>query len=230
MLGPVFIALDFPDAITANDFLLPYRDEIIKPTLKVGMQLFYAEGPNFIRKLREQKFDVFLDLKLYDIPTTVGHAVASLAKLDIQYLTVHAAGGEKMMRAAVANKGKYMKLLAVTQLTSFSETDMQAVQLTKASMSESVIHLAKLAYDAGLDGTISSPLEAKIIKENTSESFLRVTPGIRLAGDHSDDQVRIMTPKEARENGSTGIVVGRAITNAAQPNQAYQRVLADWSK
>ncbi|CAM3124719.1 orotidine-5'-phosphate decarboxylase [Leuconostoc rapi] len=229
MIEPIFIALDFPDATAANTFLLPYLNRIVKPALKVGMELFYAEGPSFIRKLREQKFDVFLDLKLYDIPTTVGHAVASLAKLDVQYLTVHAAGGEKMLREAVANKGEHMKLLAVTQLTSFSEIDMQVTQLTNASMSESVTHLAKLAYDAGIDGTISSPLEANLIKENTSDSFLRITPGIRLAGDQADDQARIMTPKAAHENGATGLVIGRSITKAAQPIAAYERVLKEWS-
>ncbi|WP_294975548.1 orotidine-5'-phosphate decarboxylase [uncultured Leuconostoc sp.] len=229
MKRPVFIALDFPDALTARAFLDNFREITNKPAIKIGMELFFAEGPEFVRELRRQGFTIFLDLKLYDIPTTVGHAVASIAKLNVQYLTVHAAGGEKMLRQAVANKGQGMKLLAVTQLTSFSETDMQATQLTSSSMTENVIHLAELAYQSGIDGTISAPSEAGFIQQKTADSFLRVTPGIRLTGDSTDDQARITTPSKAREFGATGLVVGRSITKSNNPVAAYQRVLSEWS-
>lgn len=229
MQRPVFIALDFPNAVTARAFLDNFRDITNKPAIKIGMELFFAEGPEFVRELRRQGFTIFLDLKLYDIPTTVGHAVASIAKLNVQYLTVHAAGGEKMLRQAVANKGQNMQLLAVTQLTSFSESDMQATQQTTASMTDSVIHLAQLAYQSGVDGTISAPLEANLIQQKTSDSFLRVTPGIRLTGDSADDQARITTPAKARDFGATGLVVGRSITKAKNPVAAYQQVLSEWS-
>ncbi len=229
MVYPVFIALDFPNAITARQFLAQFKDISPKPALKVGMALFYAEGPDFVKELRQRGYTIFLDLKLYDIPNTVGQAVASIAKLDVQYLTLHAAGGEKMLRRAVENKGADLKLLAVTQLTSFSEEDMQQTQLTTASLNESVLHLAKLAQKAGVDGTISSPFEAQIIKQQTHDDFLRITPGIRLAGDDGNDQARITTPTQARQFGATGLVVGRSITKAETPVAAYQRVLAEWS-
>lgn len=228
MTAPVFIALDFPDAASAQAFLVPFRDLPEQPAVKVGMELFYAAGPEFVRELRQQGFTVFLDLKLYDIPNTVGHAVARLAQLDVQYLTVHAAGGTKMLQQAVANKGADMKILAVTQLTSFSEADMQATQQTPLSMADSVQHLAKLAYAAGVDGTISAPGEAALIQAVTADNFLRITPGIRLAGDAADDQARITTPAVAHESGATGLVVGRSITKAQTPVVAYQRVMAEW--
>lgn len=228
MTAPVFIALDFPDAASAQAFLAQFRDLPAQPAVKVGMELFYAAGPAFVRELRAQGFTVFLDLKLYDIPNTVGHAVANLAQLDVQYLTVHAAGGTKMMQQAVANKGTDMKILAVTQLTSFSEADMQVTQQTTLSMAESVQHLAKMAYAAGVDGTISAPGEAALIRDVTADNFLRITPGIRLTGDAADDQARITTPAVARESGATGLVVGRSITKAQAPVAAYQRVMAEW--
>lgn len=228
MIAPVFIALDFPDAASAQAFLAEFQDLPAQPAVKVGMELFYAAGPAFVRELRAQGFTVFLDLKLYDIPNTVGHAVANLAQLDVQYLTVHAAGGTKMMQQAVANKDTDMKILAVTQLTSFSEADMQVTQQTTLSMAESVQHLAKMAYAAGVDGTISAPGEAALIRDVTADNFLRITPGIRLAGDAADDQARITTPAVARESGATGLVVGRSITKAQAPVAAYQRVMAEW--
>ena len=229
MKRPVFIALDFPDAKTTRLVLNDFLKIADKPAIKIGMELFFAEGPEFVRELHSQGFTIFLDLKLYDIPTTVGHAVASIAKLNVQYLTVHAAGGTKMLRQAVANKGKEMKLLAVTQLTSFSEADMQATQLTSSNMTENVIHLAELAYQSGIDGTISAPLEAGFIQKKTNDSFLRITPGIRLTGDSTDDQNRITTPAKARELGATGLVVGRSVTKSNDPVAAYQRVLLEWS-
>lgn len=226
---PVFIALDFPDGNTALNFLEPFKKIDKKPAIKVGMELFYAEGPDFVRDLRQKGFDIFLDLKLYDIPNTVGHAVANIAKLDIQYLTLHAAGGAKMMTAAVANKGHNLKILAVTQLTSFSEADVQEISQSTVTLAESVLHLAKMADNAGVDGTISSPLEAGMIQANTQSDFLTITPGIRLAGDDANDQMRVTTPVKAKQLGATGLVVGRSITKASDPVVAYQQVLKEWS-
>ncbi|MFT8755981.1 orotidine-5'-phosphate decarboxylase [Leuconostoc pseudomesenteroides] len=226
---PVFIALDFPDGNTALNFLEPFKKIDKKPAIKVGMELFYAEGPDFVRDLRQKGFDIFLDLKLYDIPNTVGHAVANIAKLDVQYLTLHAAGGTKMMIAAVANKGQNLKILAVTQLTSFSEADVQEISQSTVTLAESVLHLAKMADNAGVDGTISSPLEAGMIQANTQSDFLTITPGIRLAGDNANDQKRVTTPAKAKQLGATGLVVGRSITKASDPVAAYQQVLNEWS-
>lgn len=226
---PVFIALDFPDGKTALNFLEPFKKLDQKPAIKVGMELFYAEGPDFVRDLRQKGFDIFLDLKLYDIPNTVGHAVANIAKLDVQYLTLHAAGGAKMMTAAVANKGHNLKILAVTQLTSFSEADVQEISQSTVTLAESVLHLAKMADNAGVDGTISSPLEANMIQVNTRPDFLTITPGIRLAGDDANDQMRVTTPVKAKQLGATGLVVGRSITKASDPVAAYQQVLKEWS-
>ena len=227
---PVFIALDFPDGNTALNFLEPFKKIDKKPAIKVGMELFYAEGPDFVRDLRQKGFDIFLDLKLYDIPNTVGHAVANIAKLDVQYLTLHAAGGAKMMTAAVANKGHNLKILAVTQLTSFSEADVQEISQSTVTLVENVLHLAKMADNAGVDGTISSPLEAGMIQANTQSDFLTITPGIRLAGDNANDQKRVTTPAKAKQLGATGLVVGRSITKASDPVAAYQQVLNEWSR
>ena len=227
---PVFIALDFPDAFAVRKFLKQFDSLTDKPALKVGMELFYAEGPTFVNELRQQGYTIFLDLKLYDIPHTVGRAVASISKLDIQYLTIHASGGARMMAAAVANKPGSMKLLAVTQLTSFSESEMQATQLTQASLVDTVTHLAAMAFQVGVDGTISSPEEAKAIQAVTSQSFVRITPGIRLLGDDNGDQRRVTTPQKARHHGATGLVVGRSITQAVSALEAYQRVLQEWCK
>jgi orotidine-5'-phosphate decarboxylase len=266
--NPVFIALDFPNAQATLAFLDKFND--VKPAVKIGMELFYAEGPSIVRAVRERGHEVFLDLKLYDIPNTVANAVRSLADLDVQYLTVHASGGIKMMQAAVeAALDVPMKILAVTKLTSLSEREMRDNDLTDSSMVKMVEHLAILANYAGVDGTISSPLEAKNIKDaiksyhvsesfnnfyrnlgpeksleeleymlyaakekyaDTPKDFLRITPGIRLAGDDAGDQARITTPAKARQLGSTGLVVGRSITGAVDPVAAYQRVMTEWSK
>ncbi|HEY4400142.1 MAG TPA: orotidine-5'-phosphate decarboxylase [Lactobacillaceae bacterium] len=224
--SPIFIALDFPNAETTLAFLDQFDG--VKPAVKIGVELFYAEGPSIVRAVRERGHEVFLDLKLYDIPNTVAHAVKSLVALDVQYLTVHASGGAKMLRAAVDAAGD-MRILAVTQLTSFSEEEVQTTQLTSATLEESVVNLAKIAAEAGVAGTISSPLEAQLIADVTSADFLRITPGIRLAGDDAGDQTRITTPAKAREIGSTGLVVGRSITGATNPISAYQRVMTEWS-
>ncbi len=227
MNKPVFIALDFPNLKTAFDFLNKFPSHE-KPAVKVGMELFYAEGPKIIQQLRQKGYKVFLDLKLYDIPHTVASAVRSLLALDVQYLTIHSLGGLKMMEAAVdAAEGK-IKLLAVTQLTSISANEMRGTQLTSATIEQSVKHLTQLALLAGVDGTISSPLEANIIKQITPDDFLKITPGIRLFNDQNGDQIRITTPKKAKEFGASGLVVGRSITQAADPLSVYRKILEEF--
>ncbi|MDN6968137.1 orotidine-5'-phosphate decarboxylase [Oenococcus sp. UCMA 17063] len=227
MSKPVFIALDFSNLKTAFDFLNKFPNHE-KPAVKVGMELFYAEGPKIIQQLREKDYEVFLDLKLYDIPHTVAAAVKSLLALDVQYLTIHGLGGLKMMEAAVDAAAGKLKLLAVTQLTSVSENEMRNTQLTRATVEQSVKHLAQLALQAGVDGTISSPLETRIINQATPGDFLKITPGIRLSGDQKSDQARITTPKKAKEFGASGLVVGRPITQAADPLAVYRKILEEF--
>ncbi|KRN45782.1 orotidine-5'-phosphate decarboxylase [Weissella viridescens] len=236
-MNNIFIALDFENETLAWEFLNQFPEDV-RPAVKIGMELFYREGPAFVEAVKAAGFTVFLDLKLYDIPNTVGHAVRNLARLDIDYLTIHTAGGVEMMQAAVAGAAEGAqsvgvqapKLLGITQLTSFSEATMQATQLVEASMAESVTHLAKLADEAGLAGTISSAFESQMIHDATRAGFLSITPGIRLAGDAIGDQSRVVTPGRAHEMGADGIVVGRSITQAADPVAAYQQVVAEFTQ
>ena len=233
MTAPVFIALDFPDGATAKQFLAQFPTTV-RPAVKIGMELFYREGPAIVKELKAAGFTIFLDLKLYDIPNTVAQATKNVARLGADYLTIHAAGGVKMMAAAKQGAAAGAqeagttapKLLAITQLTSFSEAEMQATQLVHASMADSVIHLAQLAAEAGVAGTISSAFESQMIHEHTPADFLSITPGIRLAGDAKGDQSRVVTPDKAKQMGANGIVVGRSITQAADPVAAYQAVVA----
>lgn len=228
---PIFIALDFATADLARQFLKKFEHVQPKPAIKIGMELFYATGPDFVRELRQAGFTIFLDLKLYDIPNTVEQAVRTITRLDVQYLTLHAMGGAKMLEAAVAAKqNSDLKLLAVTQLTSLTEVEMQSTQSTTLTMTQSVKHLAELAYQQGIDGTISSALEATPILQVTAPEFLRITPGIRLAGDSADDQKRITTPSQARELAASGLVIGRSITKAQDPVTAYMRAKKEWSE
>lgn len=228
---PIFIALDFATADLARQFLKKFEHAQPKPAIKIGMELFYATGPDFVRELRQAGFTIFLDLKLYDIPNTVAQAVRTITRLDVQYLTLHAMGGAKMLEAAVAAKqNSDLKLLAVTQLTSLTEVEMQSTQSTTLTMTQSVKHLAELAYQQGIDGTISSALEATPILQVTAPEFLRITPGIRLAGDSADDQKRITTPSQARELSASGLVIGRSITKAQDPVTAYMRAKKEWSE
>ncbi|MBU7455601.1 orotidine-5'-phosphate decarboxylase [Leuconostoc fallax] len=228
---PIFIALDFATADLARQFLKKFEHVQPKPAIKIGMELFYATGPDFVRELRQAGFTIFLDLKLYDIPNTVAQAVRTITRLDVQYLTLHAMGGAKMLEAAVAAKqNSDLKLLAVTQLTSLTEVEMQSTQSTTLTMTQSVKHLAELAYQQGIDGTISSALEATPILQVTAPEFLRITPGIRLAGDSADDQKRITTPSQARELAASGLVIGRSITKAQDPVTAYMRAKKEWSE
>ena len=236
MTKPVFIALEFPDAQTMWAFLDRFPADI-RPAVKVGMELFYREGPVLVTALKEQGLTVFLDLKLNDIPNTVQQAAKNVARLGVDYLTVHASGGVRMLQAAKngaqegADAAGVMapKLLAITQLTSFSEEEMQTTQLMTVSMRDSVIHLARLAAESGVAGTISSAFESADIHANTPAGFLSITPGIRLAGDAVGDQSRVVTPAWAAEMGADGIVVGRSITQATDPVAAYQLIETEFN-
>lgn len=224
-MGDVIIALDFPSAEKTYQFLDLFKQE--KPFVKVGMELFYAEGPRIVSEIKRRGHKVFLDLKLHDIPNTVKGAMASLAKLDVDMTNLHAAGGVDMMKAAVEGltrpDGTRPILLAVTQLTSTSEDKLHQELLINASMPDTVKHYARNAKEAGLDGVVCSPLEAALVKEACGQAFQTVTPGIRFADAAADDQARVMTPEKARLGGSDYIVVGRPITKADDPVAAYRK-------
>ncbi|MHC5407909.1 orotidine-5'-phosphate decarboxylase [Listeria seeligeri] len=227
------IALDFQTYQEVETFLAKFSGETL--SVKVGMELFYSNGPMIVEKIKQQNHEIFLDLKLHDIPNTVKSAMTGLAKIGVDMVNVHAAGGKKMMEYARegleigATGGKRPLLIAVTQLTSTSEADMHEEQLVKASLLESVIHYSDLTKQAGLDGVVCSALEAEEIKLRNGADFLRVTPGIRLASDAADDQIRVVTPEKARLIGSSHIVVGRSITRAEDPVAAYNQVLKEWN-
>ncbi|UQS84755.1 orotidine-5'-phosphate decarboxylase [Apilactobacillus apisilvae] len=230
-MKPVFIALDFPNAEKTFEFLKPFNG-IKNLSVKIGMELFYREGPAIIKKLRNQNINIFLDLKLHDIPHTAEQAAFQLAQLDIQYTTIHALGGGKMIQAAKdgLKKGaeesnhEAPKLLAVTQLTSTSESQLQIEEQINHSMQESVAHLANIAYQSGADGVISSALEDKFIHEKVSDKLLCINPGIRLKNNSKDDQKRVVTPAKAHDLGSNGIVVGRSITQSDNPVETYKMI------
>lgn len=227
------IALDFQTYEEVESFLAKFSGETL--SVKVGMELFYSNGPVIVEKIKQQNHQIFLDLKLHDIPNTVKSAMIGLAKLGVDMVNVHAAGGKNMMEAALEGleigsvSGKRPKIIAVTQLTSTSETDMQTDQLIKTSLLESVLHYSDLTKQAGLDGVVCSALEAEAIKQQNGAEFLRVTPGIRLASDAADDQIRVVTPEKARLIGSSNIVVGRSITRANDPVATYNQVLKEWN-
>ena len=226
----VIIALDFKCGADAMAFLDKFTEE--KPFVKIGMELFYAEGPQMVREIKARGHKIFLDLKLHDIPNTVKKSMAVLSRLDVDMTNLHAAGTIEMMKAAVEGltreDGSRPILLAVTQLTSTSEERMQKDLLINATIAETVAHYAKNAQIAGLDGVVCSPLEAGLVKEACGKSFFTVTPGIRFADSAADDQVRVMTPARAKEIGSDYIVVGRPITAAADPVAAYRRCMAEF--
>lgn len=230
-MKPVFIALDFVDAPNALKFLEPFKD--VKPlAVKVGMELFYREGASIIRALRNQNIDVFLDLKLHDIPHTVQQAAKQIGQLDVQFATVHSLGGSEMIKAARrgldegANQAGVdaPQLLAVTQLTSTSEEQLHDEELVPVSMAESVSHLAKMASQIGADGVISSALENDLIHQSVSNEFKCINPGIRLPSNSVDDQKRVVTPTKAFELNTSGIVVGRSITQSDDPVQTYKDI------
>lgn len=234
MKNSPIIALDFATAEDVYQFLSPFEQTLF---VKVGMELYLQEGPSIVYKLKEMGHDVFLDLKLHDIPNTVGQAMKGLTRLGADLVNIHAAGGEAMMIAAregleagTAAGNRRPSIIAVTQLTSTSEKQMQEEQLIQTTIDKSVVHYAKLAKQANLDGVVCSVLEAKKIAEACGNDFLRVTPGIRLAEGDTHDQVRVATPSNARVLGSSHIVVGRAITKAENPVFAYEKVLNMWEE
>ena len=217
----VIIACDFSSAEETFRFLDLFKNEARKPFLKIGMELFYAEGPEIVREIKRRGHRIFLDLKLHDIPNTVKKAMAVLSRLDVDMCNVHAAGTIEMMRAAIEGltrpDGTRPLLIAVTQLTSTSEERMQRELLISAPINDTIVKYAQNTREAGLDGVVCSPLEAGMVKAACGREFLTVTPGVRFADGEVADQVRVTTPARAREIGSDYIVVGRSITAAADP-------------
>ncbi len=227
MTKPI-IALDFKHMTEVTDFLKPFDETLF---VKVGMELYLQNGPDLIKEIRAMGHDIFLDLKLHDIPNTVKQAMYGLGQLDIQMTNVHAAGGSTMMTAALEGlraSGSKASLIAVTQLTSTSEIMMQKEQLIQTTINHSILNYAALAHEAGLDGVVCSANESSLITEQLGESFLKVTPGIRMGTDAVGDQVRIATPEFARQNGSTHIVVGRSITQDTAPVKKYKTIRKAW--
>ena len=227
----VIIACDFSSAAETYAFLDKFQDE--KPFVKIGMELFYAEGPAIVREIKRRGHRIFLDLKLHDIPNTVKKSMSVLSRLDVDMCNLHAAGTIEMMKAALEGltrpDGTRPLLIAVTQLTSTSEERMRNDLLIDHNINDVVVHYAKNAKVAGLDGVVCSPLEAGIVKEACGAEFMTVTPGIRFADGEVGDQVRITTPERAREIGTDYIVVGRPITAAADPVAAYRRCMKEFA-
>ena len=228
----VIVACDFGSQAEALHFLDNFRDCPRKPFVKIGMELFYAAGPEIVREIKRRSHRIFLDLKLHDIPNTVRKTMKVLSSLDVDMTNVHAAGTVEMMQAALEGltrpDGTRPLLIAVTQLTSTSEERMHSDLLVSGSMEEVTGHYAACAAKAGLDGVVCSPLEAALVKKSAGKDFLAVTPGIRFADAAADDQVRITTPARAREIGSDFIVVGRPVTAAPDPVAAYMRCVKDF--
>ena len=226
----VIIACDFASEEETLNFLKKFTDE--KPFVKIGMELFYAAGPQIVNKLKARGHKVFLDLKLHDIPNTVQRTMAVLSNLDADICNLHASGTAKMMKAAlqgaVRADGSRPLIVAVTQLTSTDQESMENEILIHEPIDEVVIKYAQNAKNAGLDGVVCSPLEAGKVKENCGMDFLTITPGVRFADGEIGDQKRVMTPKAAKESGSDYIVVGRPITQAADPVAAYRRCVEDF--
>ncbi|KXL52344.1 orotidine 5'-phosphate decarboxylase [Anaerotignum neopropionicum] len=230
MSKDVIIACDFNSKADLMAFLENFKEE--RPFLKIGMELFYAEGPAIVKEIKARGHKIFLDLKLHDIPNTVKKAMSVLSDLDVDLSNVHASGTIAMMEGALEGftkkDGSRGLLIAVTQLTSTSEERMQNDLLIHKSLEETVMHYAKNTKIAGLDGVVCSPWEAKKVKEVCGEEFLTITPGVRFADGDAGDQVRIATPAKARELGSDYIVVGRPITQAKDPVAAYRRCLTEF--
>ena len=222
----VIIACDFKDKADTLAFLDKFQEA--KPFVKIGMELFYGEGPDIVRAIKDRGHKIFLDLKLHDIPNTVKKAMQNLARLGVDMTNVHAAGTIDMMRAAREGLGDEALLIAVTQLTSTTEERMQRELLIGAPIADTVAHYARNTKEAGLNGVVCSPLEAALVKEACGRDFITVTPGIRFADGDVGDQKRIMTPALARETGTEFIVVGRPITQAADVVAAYRRVCKDF--
>ena len=226
----VIIALDFDSKEKTLAFLDRFTEE--KPFVKIGMELFYAEGPSIVREIRGRGHKIFLDLKLHDIPNTVKKAMAALSALDVDLVNVHAAGTGAMMSAALAGltrpDGTRPLLIAVTQLTSTDQDMLEKELWIEKPMEEVVLHYAEIASIVGLDGVVCSPLEAGGVHERCGKNFLTVTPGVRFADGDVGDQKRVTTPAKAKELGSDYIVVGRPITQAEAPVAAYRRCVAEF--
>ena len=226
----VIIACDFSSAEALYSFLDLFGEE--KPFVKVGMELFYAEGPEIVRAIKARGHKIFLDLKLHDIPNTVKKSMSVLSRLDVDMTNLHASGTSAMMTAALEGltreDGTRPLLIAVTQLTSTDEERMQKELLVQGEMKEVVMHYAANAAASGLDGVVCSPLEAEAVHTRCGKAFLTVTPGVRFADGDVGDQKRVMTPAEAKRIGSDYIVVGRPITAAPDPVAAYRRCVAEF--
>ncbi|MCH5228788.1 MAG: orotidine-5'-phosphate decarboxylase [Muribaculaceae bacterium] len=232
MKKDVIIACDFSSAEECYKFLDKFKEVEPKPFLKIGMELFYAAGPEIVRELKKRGFKIFLDLKLHDIPNTVKKAMKVLSNLDVDMVNVHAAGTIEMMMAAKEGltrpDGSAPLLIAVTQLTSTSEEAMKSQLLIDNPIDETIAHYATNAMKAGLDGVVCSPLEVAKVKQACGPQFLTVTPGIRFKDSAVDDQKRITDPAMARVLGSDFIVVGRPITAASDPLEAYNKCVSDF--
>lgn len=226
----VIVACDFASAKQTFDFLDKFTD--VKPFVKIGMELFYAEGPSIVREIKARGHKIFLDLKLHDIPNTVKKSMAVLKNLDVDMTNLHAGGTKRMMSAAIEGltreDGTRPLLIAVTQLTSTDEESMRKDLLIEKPLDEVVMHYALNAKDSGLDGVVCSPLEAGKVHGVCGKSFLTVTPGVRFADGDIGDQKRVTTPAQAKEIGSDYIVVGRPITAAADPVAAYERCVREF--
>lgn len=226
----VIIACDFADKETALNFLDKFEGR--KPFVKIGMELFYAEGPQIVREIKARGHKIFLDLKLHDIPNTVKKSMAVLSRLDVDMCNLHAAGTSRMMEAALEGltrpDGTRPLLIAVTQLTSTDQEAMERDLLIKEPIDKVVMHYAETAKNAGLDGVVCSPLEAQKVHDICGEKFLTVTPGVRFADGDIGDQKRVMTPEQAKKIGSDYIVVGRPITAAPDPVAAYERCIKEF--
>ncbi|MCL2591723.1 MAG: orotidine-5'-phosphate decarboxylase [Defluviitaleaceae bacterium] len=233
MKKEVIIACDFPSKKELYAFLEPFEKEGLKPFLKIGMELFYREGPSIIEELKVKGAKIFLDLKLHDIPNTVGNAMKNIGRLGVDITNLHAAGGISMMKAArigldegaMAVGAKSPILLAITQLTSIDEEALKTELLISSPLKNTVIHYAKNAKEAGCDGVVCSALE---VSEMNKLGLVGLTPGIRLEGDDTNDQKRLATPTFAKEAGSTYIVVGRSITHAKDSVVAYKKCVFDF--
>lgn len=226
----VIIACDFANKQQTMDFLDKFQEE--KPFVKIGMELFYAEGPEIVREIKQRGHKIFLDLKLHDIPNTVKKAMKVLSALDVDMCNLHAGGGVPMMQWALEGltreDGSRPLLIAVTQLTSTSQEIMERDLLIEKPLADVVEHYAKNAQSAGLDGVVCSPLEAGKIKKACGDNFVTVTPGVRFADGDIGDQVRVTTPEKAKQLGSDYIVVGRPITQAEDPVAVYRRCVAEF--
>ena len=228
----VIVACDFASAEATFAFLDKFADCSRKPFVKIGMELYYAEGPSIVKEIKARGHKIFLDLKLHDIPNTVKKAMAVLSRLDVDITNLHAAGATAMMQGALEGltrpDGTRPLLIAVTQLTSTDQETMERDLLIKEPIDQVVMHYAETAKNAGLDGVVCSPLEAGKVHDRCGKQFLTITPGVRFADGDIGDQKRVMTPAAAKEIGSDYIVVGRPITAAADPVAAYERCVAEF--